>query len=221
MNKEFCPLCYSSKIEFLVSKKVYKHKRDFMFCINCELVFVPEKFHLSKQEQINRYLQHNNNPYDSEYRKFLSKIIEPLIDKIIPGAKGLDYGSGPGPTLSLMLDELGYSVNIYDIYFSEDDSVLTFSYDFITCSETAEHFVSPREEFDKLDKMLKNNGILAIMTSMLDSKDNFKDWYYNRDPTHLSFYTKNTMIWISNKYNYEISFYGSSVILFKKNISVN
>ena len=64
MNKEFCPLCYSSKIEFLVSKKVYKHKRDFMFCINCELVFVPEKFHLSKQEQINRYLQHNNNPYD-------------------------------------------------------------------------------------------------------------------------------------------------------------
>ena len=221
MNKEFCPLCYSSKIEFLVSKKVYKHKRDFMFCINCELVFVPEKFHLSKQEQINRYLQHNNNPYDSEYRKFLSKIIEPLIDKIIPGAKGLDYGSGPGPTLSLMLDELGYSVNIYDIYFSEDDSVLTFSYDFITCSETAEHFVSPREEFDKLDKMLKNNGILVIMTSMLDSKDNFKDWYYNRDPTHLSFYTKTTMIWISNKYNYEISFYGSSVILFKKNISVN
>ena len=115
MNKEFCPLCYSSKIEFLVSKKVYKHKRDFMFCINCELVFVPEKFHLSKQEQINRYLQHNNNPYDSEYRKFLSKIIEPLIDKIIPGAKGLDYGSGPGPTLSLMLDELGYSVNTFCI----------------------------------------------------------------------------------------------------------
>ena len=105
----------------------------------------------------------------------LSKIIEPLINKIIPGSKGLDYGSGPGPTLSLMLDELGYSVNIYDIYFSEDDSVLTFSYDFITCSETAEHFVSPREEFDKLDKMLKNNGILVIMTSMLDSKDNFKD----------------------------------------------
>ena len=51
-----------------------------------------------------RALVHNNNPYDSEYRKFLSKIIEPLIDKIIPGAKGLDYGSGPGPTLSLMLE---------------------------------------------------------------------------------------------------------------------
>ena len=220
MNRYTCPLCCSNRVEFLVSKYIFKHNRDFMICVNCELIFVPNQYHLTEEEQIDRYLQHNNDPNDPGYRNFLSKIIKPLINNILPGSNGLDYGSGPGPTLSLMLKEIGFYVEIFDIYFSPDTTVLSKKYDFITCSETAEHFVCPRKEFDRFNVMLKNNGCLVIMTSMINSKDDFLTWYYNRDPTHLSFYTKNTMRWISKNYNWEISFYGSSVVLFKKNIII-
>ena len=220
MNRYTCPLCCSNRVEFLVSKYIFKHNRDFMVCFNCDLIFVPNQYHLTEEEQINRYLQHNNDPNDPGYRNFLSKIIKPLINNILPGSNGLDYGSGPGPTLSLMLKEIGFYVEIFDIYFSPDTTVLSRKYDFITCSETAEHFVCPRKEFDRFNMMLKNYGCLAIMTSMINSKDDFLTWHYNRDPTHLSFYTKNTMSWISKNYNWEISFYGSSVVLFKKNIII-
>ena len=220
MNRYTCPLCFSNRVEFLVSKYIFKHNRYFIVCLNCELIFVPDQYHLTEQEQIDRYLQHNNDPNDPGYRNFLSKIIKPLINNILPGSNGLDYGSGPGPTLSLMLKEIGFYVEIFDIYFSPDTTVLSREYDFITCSETAEHFVSPRKEFDRFNVMLKNNGCLVIMTSMINSKDDFLTWHYNIDPTHLSFYTKNTMRWISKNYNWEISFYGSSVVLFKKNIII-
>ena len=44
----------------------------------------------------------------------------------------------------------------------------------------------------------------------------FLDWHYNRDPTHLSFYSHKTMNWIAKKFNWTAKFYGLNVTLFKK-----
>ena len=216
MNYINCPLCSSNKTYLLCSKYIFKHQREFIQCKICDLIFVPKQFHLSEKEQINRYLQHNNSPTDLNYRKFLSKLLIPLSKRIPAKSNGLDYGSGPGPTLSIMLEEMGHNVSIYDLYFAPNNMILKKQYDFITCTETVEHFSDPKTEFEKFQKMLNPKGWIGIMTSIIEDPKLFLDWHYNRDPTHLSFYSHKTMNWIAKKFNWTAKFYGLNVTLFKK-----
>jgi cyclopropane fatty-acyl-phospholipid synthase-like methyltransferase len=67
------------------------------------------------------------------------------------------------------------------------------NYDFITCSETAEHFHHPTDEFDRLDRLLRPGGWLALMTCFQTDDDRFADWHYRKDPTHVVFYREVTM----------------------------
>ena len=94
-----CPLC-QSKNHSLFHKD---QNREYFRCSVCSYVFVPNQFHLSESEEKLRYDTHNNDPQDSRYRQFLSQLIEPLQELIPDQSIGLDFGSGPGPTLSLML----------------------------------------------------------------------------------------------------------------------
>ena len=115
-----------------------------------------------------------------------------------------------------MLKKIEFKVAIYNIYFPSNTIVLEKQYDFITCTETAEHFSNPKREFENFQKMLKAKGCLRIMTSMIDDPESFLDWHYNRDLTHLSFYSKKMMSWIAKNFNWTTKFYNSDVILFKK-----
>ena len=62
--------------------------RDFLQCTDCELVFVPSEFHLTLSQQRDRYLEHNNDPMDSEYRAFLSRLRDPLLPLLKDGDGG-------------------------------------------------------------------------------------------------------------------------------------
>ena len=46
-----------------------------------------------------------------DYRKFLSRMFKPMMERIEPDSYGLDFGSGPGPTLNLMFEEEGHTVS--------------------------------------------------------------------------------------------------------------
>ena len=146
-------------------------------------------FTLEREAQRQRYLTHNNDPGDPAYRGFLSRLFDELRPHLAGGASGLDYGAGPGPALAAMMGEEGFSVRVYDPFFYPDTSALEARYDFITCTETAEHFSRPREDFDRLDALLKPSGRLGVMTGMLDDWEEFPDWHYRLDPTHISFYS--------------------------------
>ncbi|MGB2360319.1 MAG: methyltransferase, partial [Porticoccaceae bacterium] len=54
------------------------------------------------------YDQHQNSPDDLQYRRFLSRLTEPLLERLGPCSRGLDFGCGPGPTLSVMMAEQGH-----------------------------------------------------------------------------------------------------------------
>jgi hypothetical protein len=69
---------------------------------------VPKIYQLSEDEEKSRYDTHNNDPKDVRYRQFLSQLSEPLLKKISDNSFGLDFGAGPGPTLSLMLEDYGH-----------------------------------------------------------------------------------------------------------------
>jgi hypothetical protein len=173
-------------------------------------------FHPGAEEERARYAEHNNDPDDPRYRAFLERLAGPLMERLPPGARGLDYGSGPGPTLSLILTGAGFPTVDWDPYFAPDRSVLTGVYDFVTCSETAEHFFRPQEEFRRLDALLAPGGWLGIMTGIFRADLDFQAWWYVRDPTHVAFYAPETLEWIALHHGWERVLVGPTVVLFRK-----
>ncbi len=159
---------------------------------------------------------HENDPTDPGYRAFLDRLASPLIERLPAGAEGLDYGAGPGPTLSKMLEEAGHPTAVYDPFFAPDRSRLDRTYDFITCTETAEHFHAPGEEFVRLDGLLRQAGWLGLMTEVRDESRPFESWWYVRDATHVCFYSADTLRWIGDRFDWELERPHRNVALFRK-----
>jgi hypothetical protein len=207
-----CSLCHSANVVLYAEV----HARRYFRCFICSLVFMDPAHRLRAEAELEHYRTHENDPSDAGYRSFLSRLSIPLAQRLPPGADGLDYGAGPGPTLSLMLQEQGYGVQIFDPFFSPDSSVLDRTYDFITATEVVEHFFSVREEFDRMDRILRPEGWLGIMTEVLSEERTFSTWRYGRDPTHVSFFSPDTLQWIAQHYGWNIEQPQANIVLFHK-----
>ena len=208
-----CPLCLFPGEALYTTKAGTRYAN----CRTCGLAWMRPQDRLSREAERAHYTTHKNSPEDPRYRRFLSQLWEPLKKRLPVGASGLDYGSGPGPTLHLMAREDGFSCTHYDPFFSPDRDRLDCRYDFITCSETAEHFHDPRAEYSRLHGRLRPGGWLAIMTLRLPSPDAFPDWFYWQDPTHACFYQDATFHWISRQYGFsEPEFAGARVVLLRR-----
>ena len=190
--------------------------REFWECNDCDLVYVPPKFHLPESAEFERYLMHNNDPSDSGYRSFLSRLWIELKPRLTSGATGMDFGCGPGPALAQMMQEDGFEVSLYDPYFFPDRSVLERQYDFVTCTETVEHLRSPLKEFKLLDSLLVRGGYFGVMTGMLEDRAGFASWYYQRDPTHIGFYSSRTMLWVGREMGWDVELPSANVTIFRK-----
>jgi len=129
----------------------------------------------------------------------LNKAIEPAARFIRPGMRGLDYGSGPARTLAALLDRMGVACDSYDPLFFPDADIAR-RYDFIFATECFEHFFFPSRELDRLLALMAKGASLIVMTSLWKSLDEFKNWSYARDFTHVSFYHAQTMDWIGGHY---------------------
>jgi hypothetical protein len=171
---------------------------------------------LSSAAEKARYDTHQNSPGDQRYRQFLSRLFNPINERLTPGSHGLDFGSGPGPTLSVMFEEIGHSMAIYDYFYAREPSVLERQYDFITATEVLEHLHNPREELDRLWSLLKTGGWLGIMTQILQDQKAFARWYYKNDPTHICFFSRPTFEWLAVYLRAEIIYANKDVVLFSK-----
>lgn len=147
-----CPLCLEKRV---LEKFDSDNSREYWLCGNCSLVYVPQKFHLSSGDEKFRYDAHQNSPHDPQYRRFLSQLFLPMQELLAPNSRGLDFGSGPGPTLSVMFIEQGHHVDCYDKFYARDESVLSNQYDFITSTEVFEHLENPRQVMEKLTRCLR------------------------------------------------------------------
>ncbi len=188
-----CPLCSSNQIVHFQSVPYFR-------CSDCELIFKDSSKHLSFELQKARYLLHQNSVDDLSYVEFLKPVIDEVSSMFEPGAKGLDFGSGPTPVLVELLRNRNFILELYDPIFSPTMNEVKGGYDFITCTEVAEHFMKPSEEFSKIFNILKPNGALVLMTELFEEGRLLKDWWYVRDVTHLCFYSMSTLRWIANKY---------------------
>lgn len=207
-----CPLCASSQTRYLVSDR----RRDYHRCGTCDLVFVPERFFLSPADEKALYDMHENDPGDMAYRDFLSRLFEPMLERLPEKARGLDFGSGPGPTLSLMFEERGHEMRIYDSFYAPDAAALSGEYDFITATEVVEHLHRPAFELERLWSLLRPGGWLGIMTSRHDSAQDFLTWHYRNDPSHVIFFSERTFGWLGDEWRTEPRFPAADVALMQK-----
>ncbi len=216
MTPARCPLCLKGGARFLHRSDDRHGAREFYECLICDLAFVPSRFHLPPDAEMERYLMHNNDPDDEGYRAFLAKLWNILKPMLSEGESGLDYGCGPGPALARMMREDGFRVRKYDLYFFPDSEPLTGVYDFIACTETVEHLRNPIEVFTLLNSLLRPGGKLGVMTGMMEDRSEFADWHYQRDPTHLAFYTRATMNWIAERMGWRADFPADNIAIFTK-----
>jgi len=209
-----CPLCNTNqKLAFLSDAE-----REYYRCSCCDLIFVPREYHLSEYKEKARYDYHNNDPDDLRYRNFFNQLLMPLLAILPSNSYGLDFGSGPGPTLSLMLEKCGHKVDLYDKFYAQNDAVFQNRYDFITATEVVEHLPNPLKDLEVLVKILQKGGILAIMTEIVSPQLDFTNWYYKNDPSHVCFYSEKTFLYLANLLGLEIVTLSERVIILRKSL---
>eukprot|EP01133_Synstelium_polycarpum_P011994 gene11994-14015_t len=189
-----CPLCDGKETSFYSDA----FNKTYFSCATCSLVFLL------------------SSAADKRYLDFL----RPAVDIMLPllpkddadkaTLRGLDYGCGPGPALSVMFGENGYTVENYDPYFMPNKTVelalekgtTDTPYDFITCTEAIEHFRYPKEDLVKMftKGLIKPGGQVLFMTQFVRDTINFSEWHYPRDITHVCFFPVSTFQWIANHY---------------------
>ena len=214
MSAVVCPLCHHLHSLLFCQDK----RRHYFQCQQCQLVFADRATLLSSEQELAQYQLHQNDLADQGYRQFLQRLATPLLG-MLPDKEleGLDFGCGPGPLLAKMLTEAGHNMAVWDPFFAKDDTALLRQYDFICCSEAIEHFVNPAQEWSLWLRLLKADGILAIMTKRYTNAAAFANWHYKNDPTHVSFFAEDTFAYLARRDGFVLQVVDKDVVLLQRN----
>ncbi len=207
-----CPLCRKKRVkEIKIGQELYR------FCFFCELIYSDPENHISPQEEKARYLEHDNNlaneGYVNMFKDFIKRGVKPFIKGV---GQAIDYGCGPEPVLGELLKREGFKVHLFDpIFFPADIS--NWRADLITCTEVLEHMARPREFWENIGFNLRPGGVLVLMTHFHPGPEGFPEWWYHRDPTHITFYNPHTLNWIEEEFPLQLIFQDAQKLaVFKK-----
>ena len=198
MKNVACPLCGASSNNFYT-----QGQREFLQCSLCLSVFTHPKDYLTPEAEQAHYLCHNNDPEDVRYQNFVSPVTNAILADFKPHHKGLDFGSGTGSPILKVLRDNSYDVVEFDLYFHNKPEVLQQPYNYIACSETAEHFKDPYAEFKQLRNLLNPGGKLYVMTDRFNPARDFDTWFYKTDPTHVFLYHKKAFEYIREEFGFK------------------
>lgn len=207
-----CPLCGAATHALCEDRA-----RRYFECLCCGLVSADPASHLSPQDERAIYDLHQNDPADARYRAFLSRLAVPLAARLRPGMRGLDFGCGPGPVLSMLLREAGMAMADYDPFYAPDAALLETQYDFVTCTEVVEHFRDPLAGWTRLAGLVRPGGWLGVMTQLApDLPQNFLRWRYRDDRTHVSFHRLATLRWLAARFGFALEQVESQAFLLRR-----
>ncbi len=156
--------------------------------------------------------------YDSNdlgYQNFVKPITNSILDEFKNDNIGLDFGCGKDSPIVKILEENDYNISKYDIFFYDDKKVLEQKYDYIACCEVIEHFYNPKKEFALLKSLLKEEGVLYLMTGIYKEEIDFSKWWYKNDLTHVFIFTKETFFWIKKEFDFKGLEINENLIRFK------
>lgn len=185
-----CPLCRSDS-ELFDREKF----RSYFQCRVCSLVFVPRSEILTHAQEKERYEAHENS--GPGYETYLNQIISSIKPHLTDEMKGLDFGSGSSTYLSKTLK----NTKAYDVYFHPDKSLLEKRYEFVIMSEVIEHLRDLEEEMRLIKTILKPGSLLFVKTKFLPEED-FSNWFYKRDRTHVQFFNQKSFRKLSELFGF-------------------
>ena len=191
-HSEDCPLCGCRQVPLQIVLR-----RPYGFCPGCHGIFAFRASLPDPKTELAEYLKHNNDVDDPRYRAFVRPLVDLVASRQKREDRGLDFGAGPGPVVTRMLSERGYSLALYDPYFFPDSGVLSTPYDYIVSCEVIEHFYHPYESFRLLSKLLAPGGTLYCRTTLVPDEIPFPRWHYKNDVTHVFLYHRKTIAWIA------------------------
>ncbi|GAB1484371.1 hypothetical protein MASR2M78_31890 [Treponema sp.] len=205
-----CPLCEALDIHPLQNKR-----RSFFRCDNCGFAWAAPASVPTESSAKERYELHQNDRNTQGYVSYLTTIIDrallPFLGAELPALnspaqnsslKILDWGSGPNPVCAELLQERGYEVSLWDPNFASHAKPKKEDYDLVLCIEVAEHFTKPLEDFMALGACLKPGAFALIHSHLAPKQDEaFLSWWYVEDPTHVSFYTEEALVFLARRLN--------------------
>ncbi len=204
--------------------------RSYYACPSCDLRFIPPEFHLSPEQEYQRYLLHQNSLANAGYVKFLMTAVECLkahLGKPVAEQKVLDFGSGPEPVLVQLLNREGFTAVGYDPFFGNRPVAgLAVTarleemglFEAVVSTETVEHFRTPRADWEQMVKLIRPGGLLVVVTSLVTSAINLSNWHYTTDPTHLAFYSESTFRFIGRQWGLSlVATNGCNWVVMRKN----
>lgn len=215
-----CPLCGAGDLR----DRGRAFGRRFRECLRCRLLSMHPGDHPSTEEEARRYRLHRNDPEDPGYRAFLRRLLDPVTERLRPGARGLDYGCGPEPVLASLVRAGGLACDVFDPFFHL--GALHPPYDVVLASEVFEHFRVPAPEISRAVSLLdsggpgREGGLLALMTLHWRDGEDLARWHYLSDPTHVSIYRAETFDWIAVRHGLGVEWSdGERVVLLRRNTS--
>lgn len=207
-----CPVCEQQEPEaFQVV-----HHTIYYRCPLCLATLMAPESRLNATDEKAVYALHDNDPDEPGYRRFLSRLVTPMLARLAPGSSGLDFGCGPGPALARMMEESGMQMSLYDPYFYPDTAALDKRYDFVTCTEVIEHLHHPAAVFRQLGRLIRPGGLLGVMTCFQTDDERFANWHYRRDPTHVVFYRQATLEWLAAAHGWHLDIPAKDIAIFSK-----
>jgi len=196
-----------------------KKELNYYRCQDCGFVYLDDNHRVDSMEEKRKYDQHNNSleneGYVQMFEDFIELAIAPYLKKI---QTALDFGSGPTPVFSELLKRRGLEVDIYDLYYAPKKVYEEREYDLITSTEVFEHLSKPLETLQLLTEHLKENGYIVLMTKFPPKEDEaFLNWWYRRDPTHISFFTPKSFEVMAQKVGLKVlKTINDNVVVFQK-----
>lgn len=180
-------------------------QKQYHYCQNCDCINLDTAYYLSLEKENSLYNNHQNSLENQGYVQMFEDFLDYFWNDLTCKDKSLDFGSGPTPVLSQLLQKRGVHVDYYDKFYQPIKCFENQTYDFITSTEVFEHLDDPLAALRLLAKHLRPKGMLAIMTLFhQNDQAHFLTWWYRRDPTHITFYTPKTLEVLANKCGLDI-----------------
>jgi hypothetical protein len=208
-----CPLCLAKG--HVLENVSGPDKREYRRCTNCKLIYTSIKYQQSKSQQKKHNEAHANGIDNAVYVKFLETAIEPALPYLENDHVGLDFGNGKDTTLSEMLADKGITCQPFNPLQASE--LMASEYDFVFSTEYFEHSFLPAKELKKIKGILKLGGYLIVLTALYKDTTQFKNWYYPKDPTRVSFFHSSSFDFICKKFGFTVvSSNDTSVVVLQK-----